>query len=156
MCALAVSIAVAMVLVGQAEGGPAITGIVVDRNDKPVAAAEIRLSGGMAQDGTTPCLGAATTDSQGRFRMAVPPGDRLRGLSWYSAVWAYRPGLAMTSQTVVLMQNLEPAPLRLVLREPSTRTVTVRRPSGRPVEGVRITPRSIHSAVSQMGNDMIP
>jgi len=156
MSALAVSIAVAMVVVGQADGGPAITGIVVDRNDKPVAAAEIRLSCGMAQDGTTPCLGTTRTDSQGRFRVAVPPRDRLRGLSWYSAVWACRPGLAMTSQTVVLMQNLEPAPLRLVLRELSTRTVTVRGPSGQPVKAVRITPRSIHSAASQMGNDMIP
>ena len=156
MSPLAVSIVAAIVVVGQVEGGPGITGIVVDASGKPVSAAEIRLSCGMARDGTTPSLGATQTDTQGRFRLAVPPRERLRGLSWYSAVWAYRPDKALACQTVVLMQKIGSAPLRLVLRDLSTRTVTARGPAGQPVEGVRVTPRSLHGAESQMGNDMIP
>ena len=48
----------------------------------------------MAADGTVPTLESIRTDREGRFRLAVPTRDRLRGLSWYGAVWASRPGSA--------------------------------------------------------------
>jgi Carboxypeptidase regulatory-like domain len=156
MSALAMTVLSSLIVVCQADGRTAITGTVVDSKERPVAGVEVLLSCGMAADGTVPTLVTTRTGADGRFQLPVPSRDRLRGLSWYSAVWACDTRLAMTVRTSVLMQNLEREPLRLVLREISTRTVTIRGPDGKPVAGAQVIPRSIHGTMSQMGSDTLP
>jgi hypothetical protein len=74
-----------------------------------------RLSCGMAADGTMPTLASATTGVDDRFRLAIPPRDRLRELGWYGSVWAHRPGSALAVASVEQMQELDPAPQTTVL-----------------------------------------
>ncbi len=99
MATLAGSWLMMLLLLGQTGAGRPITGTLVDQEGKPVAGAEVRLSCGMAADGTVPTLESIRTDREGRFRLTVPTRDRLRGLRWFGAVWAYRPGSCSRSRT---------------------------------------------------------
>ena len=148
MATLAGSWLMMLLLLGQTGRARPITGTLIDQDGTPVAGAEVRLSCEMAADGTVPTLESIRTDREGRFRLAVPTRDRLRGLSWYGAVWAYRPGSALTVADVTLMQKIDQAPLTLRLRAAAPRTLTVRGRDGKPVAGARVTLRSIHGAAA--------
>jgi hypothetical protein len=144
------------VLVGQGDTGRAITGTVVDPDGKPVAGAEVRLSCGMAADGTVPTLESTATDRHGRFRLAVPPRDRLEPLSWYGSVWAFRPGSALAVGSVRQMEEIDPQPLTLVLRRAAPRTLSVRDRDGRPVAGARVQLSAIHAPSTNISLHQLP
>jgi hypothetical protein len=156
MVTLAGSGLAALVLVGQAGGGPSITGTVVDPDGKPIAGIEIFLSSGMDIDGTVPTLESATSDREGRFRLAIPPRDRLRRLGLFGAVWAYRPGSTLALRSVRLDRGIDPAPVTIALRAAARRTVTVRGSDGKPLAGARVGVRAIHGAASDMALDLLP
>ena len=143
MTTFAGSLLSTLLLLGQLGAEKAITGTVVDRDGRPVAGAEVRLSCGMAADGTAPTLESIRTDREGRFRLAVPTGIALRAE-------LVRGGLGEPAGSPRRRGRHADAEDR---RRPDAqagmaapRTVTIRGRDGNPVAGARVTLRSIHGA----------
>ncbi len=67
------------------------------------------------------------------------PGERVI----YASVWAYKPGRSLATAGVPITGKSPREPVRLVLVEPVTRTITVVGPDGKPIEGLRLVPRSL-------------
>ena len=68
----------------------------------------------------------------------------------YAFLWAYKPGRSLASTGIPVTERVELAPVRLVLEVPKQRTITVAGPDGRPIEGLRLVPRTLQRANARM------
>jgi len=125
--------------------GPPITGVVVDGADKPVAGVEVVLACGRAPDGSVPVLARGRTDEKGGFRLPRPPEAVLsRTGAVTGAVWAYGPGRALSGARWTRFASAGRDILRITMREPGKRTVTVTGPDGRALAGLAVAPPSVY------------
>ena len=97
-----------------------------------------------------PLMLQTVSDDEGRGRLQgihVAPGERVANLM----LWAYKPGRSLASVGIPITETSPLPQVRLILDEPVKRSITVVGPDGRPIEGLRLIPRSL-----QRANALIP
>jgi hypothetical protein len=122
-------------------GRDAAAGLVVDEQGRPVAGADVALSGRGYVPEDARVLGRARTDEGGRFRVEAQAEFR-REPTVLRFVIAWKPGLAPARRPLnnfARSQEDTGQPMRLVLRPTVRRRLRIEGPDGRPVAGARIT-----------------
>lgn len=136
--------AVIVALAFFAAGNREVSGVVEDAAGKPLRHVAVWLSSGWSQDGTTPTVARATTDSRGRFMVPVPAGIPRSGPSLEMlSVWAYEAGAAPGRIHVTLSSESDREEIRLALPQARTRRLTLLRPDGKPLQGATVKPSAI-------------
>jgi hypothetical protein len=95
----------------------------------------------------------AVSDHDGRIRMDIAH-ERVEGRTSGAMLWAYQPGRAVATSNVSLQESESPPVIRLTLEQPVKRTITVRDAGDRPVEGIRLAPRSIRQGTSPVPREI--
>ena len=96
-----------------------------------------------------------TSDDEGRGRLNEShfgPGERAQ----YATLWAYKPGRALATSGMPITEKSSKFSVRLVLGESSPKTITVVGFDERPIEGVRIAPRSIQRSAGILPSSVPP
>ena len=131
---------IAVALLVQPADSVTVPGVVVDPMGKPVSDVEVVLAARKFPEVSIPTLAQTTTDAQGAFRLELDR-RRLQGIAPMRVIWviqAHRPGRMVAAEVVDLTGNAKIPPVRLTLAEPLKRTVTIRDPDDRPLEGIRV------------------
>ncbi len=144
MCALGLSVLSAILLIGQAGAGPAITGAVLDPTGQPVVGAEVVLTAGEAPDGSVPILAKTATDASGAFRLARPSAEDRLGFLAPGVIWAYKAGLGLGVVNLIRADRPDQVH-RLVLEPQELRRVTIRDQDGKPIVGVTVAARLVET-----------
>ena len=121
----------------------AVHGVVTDAEGKPVAGADVFLTGLQTVGGWPPVLARATSDPSGKFRVDAPADTDDPAAPAAAALWAVRPGALVASR--LLRPGTLPAgvPVRLVLGPPARADFQVIGPDGKPLAGAKVIPRAI-------------
>ncbi len=85
------------------------------------------------------------SDDEGRGRLQEPPsgpGERARS----ATVWAYKAGRSLARAAISISEKSQTFQVRLILEEAVSRTISVVGANGRPIQGVRMTPRLLQRA----------
>lgn len=123
---------------------PAVSGVVVDAEDKPIEGASVLLSCGVMPDGSVPVLARAMSDASGRFQLKWPAMGAMQAAEGYSVIlWAVRDGLLAIRG---LQKAVEPhvAEVQLKFQEPRSSQFKVVGPSGEAVKRIRVTPFQVY------------
>ena len=136
-------ILLALSLTGAGPKTVVVTGKVVDEERKPVAGAEVFLSGFTTPGGWPATLGRVRTDAAGMFRLDAPADPDEPTAPGPGALWAYRPGALAASRDIRPQTFVPDLPIELVLGPPARSVFEILGPDGKPVAGATITPRVI-------------
>ncbi len=139
------------------QSGRTISGMVVNADGKPVAAARVWLVAvSRPESGTLAVLRRTTTGKDGAFRLPAPSREAL-SVMIRPALWAYRPGatVAWTVRDRKDESRLEDRPQRLTLRGPTPIRVRILDPDGKPLPAAVVGVRYIHSARTSVPDELI-
>jgi len=95
------------------------------------------------------------SNDEGRGRLQEPPsgpGERAR----HANVWAYKAGRSLATAGITISEKSQSYQVRLVMDEALSRTITVAGADGRPIQGVRMAPRSLQRANARMPLSLPP
>lgn len=132
-----------------------LSGTAVDREGRPLAGIEIVLAHGQALDGSVPILGRSTTDSRGRYAIAVPAFDQRPAGRVVSYLCAHRPGSGLVA-SVTMLKNAGPGGFHLAFDTAFPRTLTLRGTDGQPLAGARVAPLMVMPRQSSFAGVMLP
>ncbi len=141
-----------------AAGGPSnprgpflIQAETVDAQGKPLSGVELGLS--VSYLPSSVLEGArmerGTSDDHGQFQMQVVEKGAGKPIV-YVELWAYKPGRAVGTTGIRILDKTSPEPMRVVLAEPLKRTITVVGADGKPVVGLTLVPRSLGAGVAYL------
>jgi hypothetical protein len=135
--------------------GPAVpmNGTVVGPDGKPVAGAELILTGMPVND--APIVARGTTDAEGRFRLERPAGLAGETETIAPALWVVKPGLRLSMTKLPGPMPGADKPVRVVLGPPGKAEVRVEGPDGRPAVGVRVRVKGLTRDYSNVPDPVV-
>jgi Carboxypeptidase regulatory-like domain len=147
----------AMMALAQAPAGPAtVSGQVVDAEGRPVAGAEVVLSGFRRGTWQVAALALVMSDRDGRFRIDVPAETDTRLPHGYQALWAYAPKAGLAGQALAPEAPPKAGAVQLKLGAPAHTAVRVVGPDGKPVAGARVAPAWLRTIKERRPGTVLP
>ena len=135
--------------------GISIAGEVVDSKGKPVPGAEVAFSVGMTRDGAVPVMRRTETDHAGRFHFPRLANESLEGSDAPGTIWVDKPGLGLGVMDL-LRDDRRDQVHRIVLEPEAPRRLTIQDATGRPVAGLRVSPRVLQRDRTRFEGILVP
>ncbi len=130
-----------------------IQAVVVDSQGRSLSGVDVSVTIGNARptEGQEVAVDRAVSDRDGKVRVEIAR-ERVDGKLAGAVIWAYQPGRALATASTSALQIPAPPPVvRMTLEVPVKRTIAVIGPDNRPIEGLRLFPRSL-----RRGNSSFP
>jgi RNA polymerase sigma factor (sigma-70 family) len=130
--------------------GPLVIQVaVVDSEDRKLSGVDVLVTITYPRASESPkhAVERAVSDHDGRVRVKVAP-ERGGEMASHVTIWAHQPGRAIAVSSISLSSfpiqvRLSPPVTRMTLEQPMNRTITVLGADDRPIEGLRLVPRSL-------------